>query len=48
MNKDDRLITNFRESPADTFNRLIGKNTYCKENKTMYGMLTISGSAIGI
>ena len=34
---DDRLITYFRESPDDTFNWLIGKNTYCIENKTMYG-----------
>ena len=34
---DDRLITIFRECPADTFNRLIGKNTDCIENKTMYG-----------
>ena len=43
-----RLIPNFRESPADTFYRLIGKNIDCIENETMYGMWAISGSAIDI
>ena len=33
---DDRLITNFRESPDGAFNRQIGKNTDCKENETVW------------